>query len=235
MRVAGEEREMVRRYILLAVCCLLFGSIAIYRLLAGNHQAGDKPPAVEPKKQEAAASLTCTLSDEDYAVFTAVVESLGTERAKASSEKKEILVNDVTSAGEVTGAKWASWPYPSPSTPAPSAETRVEYKDKSRSVCPLVDAWGNSKLYRPFKHTEIDEYFSKKGHDGWEEFYRVHPQAAGFVTFSRPGFNSEGTEALLYVTYSCGWLCGTGYLYFLTRESSNSKWTVSNRLFLWVA
>ncbi len=230
---------MVSRYILLAVCCVLLGSIAINRLLGGNHQAEHESPAVELKEQEqeTAAPLTCTLNDEDYAVFTAVLESLGTERAKESWEKKEILVNDVTGAGEVTDAKWASWGYPSIATPAPSAETRVEYKDKSRFMCPLTDAWGNSRLYRSFKHTELNEYFGKKlrGRDGWEEFYRVHPQAAGFWTFSRPGFNSEGTEALLYVTHSCGWLCGTGHLYFLTRESSNSKWTVRNRLFLWIA
>lgn len=120
----------------------------------------------------------------------------------------------------------------------PSSETRTDYTDKSRYACPLAENWGDINLYRPFKHAELDGYFGKKGkkgHDGWHDFYKAHPRAAGIWTFSRPGYNRDHNEAVLYVAHSCGWLCGTGHLYFLARESSASKWIVKNRLFLWIS
>jgi hypothetical protein len=230
---------MVPRYSLLAFCYLLLWYGAIPSVRASNHQAEQHPAGGASKAQETAAPLTCTLTDEDYAVFTAVLEGLGKpEDPEEAWQKKEILVTDVTGAGEVEDRQWGGWGFRSNSKAAPSAATQADYKNKSGFACPLIDGWGDSKLYRPIRHTELGRYFSKpprKGHDGWEEFYKAHPQAAGFWTFSRPGFNNDRTEAVLYVTHSCGWLCGTGHLYFLTRESSGSKWTVKNRLFLWIS
>jgi hypothetical protein len=230
---------MTPRHALLAFCCLLLWDVAIPAVQAGNNQAEQELHAAESKEQKAAAPPTCTLSNEDYAVFTAVLEGLGQpEDPEEAWQKKEILVTDLTSAGEVKDNQWGGWGFRSNSKAAPSAATQADYKIESGFACPLVEGWGNSKLYRPFNHTELGKYFTKPplpGHDGWQEFYKAHPHAAGFWTFSRPGFNSDHTEAVLYVTHSCGWLCGTGHLYFLTRESPSAKWTVKNRLFLWIS
>ncbi len=82
---------------------------------------------------------------------------------------------------------------------------------------------------------EKSGYFKRdrKHGDGWQEFYKNHPKAAGFWTFSRPGYNPARDEALLYVTHNCGWLCGTGHLYLLAKE--DGRWKVKNRLFLWIS
>lgn len=230
---------MTRCHAVLVFCLLLLGNVGIALAQAGNKQAGQQASTAQSKEKNADAAPTCALNDEDYAVFTAVLEGLGKpEDPEEAWRDKEILVTDLTRAGDVDDRQWGGWGFRSNSTAAPSAETRADYKDKSRFACPLTEGWGQSKLYQPFKHTELDSYFDKKprkGHDGWEEFYKAHPRAAGFWTFSRPGFNSDRTEAVLYVTHSCGWLCGTGHLYFLTRESSGAKWTVTNRLFLWIS
>jgi hypothetical protein len=66
-----------------------------------------------------------------------------------------------------------------------------------------------------------------------QQFYKQYPEADLYWIFSRPGYNSSRTEALLDVTHWCGELCGTGHLYFLAKQ--NGKWKVQNRLMLWIS
>ena len=176
---------------------------------------------------------TCELSEEDYAVFTGVLEGLGRSE---HPEGKETLVADITGQAQVEDRQLNRWRYPSGSNPAPAAETRADYIAKGKDACPLKETWGDPKLYKPLSSKEVSGYFYRKDgrkHDGWQDFYARHPQAAGFWTFSHPGYNNAKDEALLYVVHSCGWLCGTGQLYFLTKE--NGKWNVKNTLSLWIA
>ena len=134
----------------------------------------------------------------------------------------------------VSGEFWNGWGFRSNSNAAPSAETRADFESKSKDACALKANWGDTRLYKPLASKEIESYFDRrKGHDGWKEFYQRHPQSAGFWKFSRPGYDNAKAEAVLYVTHSCGWLCGTGHLYLLTKE--NGQWRVKNRLFLWIS
>jgi hypothetical protein len=180
---------------------------------------------------------TCELSEEDYAVFTGILEGLGRpEHPEETWKGKEILVSDVTGQAKIEDRQLNRWRYPSDSNPAPAAETRVDFIAKGKDECPLKEAWGDPKLYKPLSRKEVSGYFDRKDgrkHDGWKDFYARHPRTAGFWTFSHPGYNSAKDEALLYVVHSCGWLCGTGHLYFLAREKG--KWNVKNKLFLWIA
>jgi hypothetical protein len=80
---------------------------------------------------------------------------------------------------------------------------------------------------------EIDKFFKDRSSGGWKAFYAKHPNAAGLWSLSRPGYNSSGDESLVYVSHSCGQLCGTGHLYLLTKE--NGQWQVKNRVMLWIS
>jgi hypothetical protein len=42
--------------------------------------------------------------------------------------------------------------------------------------------------------------FKKNGGD-WLAYYKRYPGASGIVTWSRVGFNADGTEALFYESY----------------------------------
>jgi hypothetical protein len=187
------------------------------------------------EKQKPATA--CELSDEDYAVFTAVLQGLGRpEDPEEEWKDKETLVVDVTGAGLLEPGQGSGWGFRSNSKAAPSAETRSDFDAKSKNECPLKENWGDTTLYKTFPHNEYRQLFDRKRlkkHDGWKEFYEKHPKAAGFWTFSRPGYNSDRDEALLYVAHNCGWLCGTGHLYLLAKK--NGQWKVINRLFLWIS
>lgn len=207
--------------------CILLSAISVLTL----------PPREAVAQTAGQKSLTqCELSEEDYSVFTAVIEGLGNpEDPEEAWHGKEILVVDLTGAGEVDKGQWNGWGLRSKSKAAPSGETRADYEAKSKDSCRLKTGWGDARLYTPVRSEEVSGYFrrDRKHGDGWQAFYESHPKAAGYWSFSRPGYDAAHDEALVYVTHSCGWLCGTGHVYLLSKQ--NGRWKVKNRLFLWIS
>jgi hypothetical protein len=78
--------------------------------------------------------------------------------------------------------------------------------------------------------TEIGNYeyfdFPEPGEDYWEEQQAMmdkYPLFTSVTTFSRVGFNEEMDEALVFVSYYCGALCGTGGVFKLVRIGETWK------------
>ncbi len=64
---------------------------------------------------------------------------------------------------------------------------------------PPTTALGSSQALEP----SVDDW--------WAGFKKSHPGAWGYARFSAPGYNRAG-EAVVYVTFSCGGMCGQGWL-----------------------
>jgi hypothetical protein len=62
----------------------------------------------------------------------------------------------------------------------------------------------------------------------WIAYYRRYPDSSGFVMLSRIGFNTEHTQALLYLGSRCGPGCRD--LHFLFLEKANGTWTTKKEL-----
>jgi hypothetical protein len=62
----------------------------------------------------------------------------------------------------------------------------------------------------------------------WINYYRRFPDSRGFVMLSRIGFNTEHTQALLYVGSRCGRGCGD--IHFLLLEKVNGAWVIKKEL-----
>lgn len=62
----------------------------------------------------------------------------------------------------------------------------------------------------------------------WINYYRRFPDSRGFVMLSRIGFNTEHTQALLYVGSRCGPRCGD--IHFLLLEKANGTWTTKKEI-----
>lgn len=181
-----------------------------------------KPPAPE-----------CVLSDEDYNVFSAVLDGLGRpEDPEEAWKNKEILVSDLTADPELTESEWGPWGFRSNSTAAPAKETEDAFKLRAHDLCRVEDKLHPAISHKMVNHSELANMF-KKGADGWDKFYQLYPDAAGFWDFSSPGYNKARNEAVLYVGHHCGGLCGTGHLFFLVKE--DGQWKVKNRLMLWIS
>lgn len=176
----------------------------------------------------------CELTKDDYAVFTALLKGLqGPEDPEEAWAGKEILISDVTAVPGEAAKKTAGWGFRSKSKVAPSSETVADYTIKSEGQCTVQGNFEEHASFKIIAKSKIDSFFDKASDDGWEKFYKEFPKSAGFWTFSRPGYNLAGNEALLYVSHSCGYLCGTGHLYLLSKEGG--QWSVKNRLMLWIS
>lgn len=62
----------------------------------------------------------------------------------------------------------------------------------------------------------------------WINYYRRFPDSRGFVMLSRIGFNTQHTQALLYVGSRCGPRCGD--IHFLLLEKANGTWTTKKEI-----
>jgi len=69
--------------------------------------------------------------------------------------------------------------------------------------------------------------------EGWKTFYAQYPGSLGFVEISIPTFSPDSNHALTYLHHGCGSLCGTGYLFYLTRV--HGVWRIEKNAVLWVS
>ncbi len=183
--------------------------------------------------QSKPAAPECVLSDDDYKVFSALVDGLGRpEDPKEAWKNKEILVSDATANPGTAESKWGPWGFRSNSKAAPAKETEAAFKSRAHDLCHLEDRLHAATPHKLVDHGKLEEMFKKNG-GGWDEFYQSYPNAAGFWDFSHPGYNEARNEAVLYVGHYCGSLCGTGHLFFLVKEEG--QWKVKNRLMLWIS
>ena len=145
-------------------------------------------------------------------------------------EGKEILVSDATADPGLPRANGVHGHLNS-SLAAPAKETEAA---SNHELTIFVISKPCFTLQAPDKlvnHGKLEDMF-KKGGGGWDKFYRIYPNAAGFWDFYTPATTTPRTEAVLYVGHYCGGLCGTGHL-FVAKE--NGQWKVKNRLMLWIS
>lgn len=67
---------------------------------------------------------------------------------------------------------------------------------------------------------ELSEIFSGFSKDGWRVFRERYIGAGGILYFSRVGFNTEKTQALLEVRNQANWEMGVGYKVFLKKRDN---------------
>jgi len=64
-------------------------------------------------------------------------------------------------------------------------------------------------------------------------YEREGSEVHGIVSFSRVGFNKARTEALVYMSYVCGGLCGHGFTFWM--EKSGDTWKVKEIIRMWIS
>ncbi|MCC7052894.1 MAG: hypothetical protein IT355_06465 [Gemmatimonadaceae bacterium] len=68
----------------------------------------------------------------------------------------------------------------------------------------------------------------------WKNWRELYPESPGFVILSPASISPDGRDALVYVTRSCGSLCGTGEIRHLRRDA-RGQWRTAGTLELWVS
>ena len=90
------------------------------------------------------------------------------------------------------------------------------------------DKYWESKRKATFIKKDKEKYWG-----GWQEFYKRYPDACGYRTFSRVGFNKKKNRALFYVSIVAGGLAGKGFYVYM--EKAKNKWVVKSEIQCWVS
>lgn len=69
--------------------------------------------------------------------------------------------------------------------------------------------------------------------NGPPSFEKLFPGAGGIIAFSRVGLNPALDEAVVFRSFVCGGLCGSGWRYFLKKR--RGKWQITDEKMIWVS
>ncbi len=78
---------------------------------------------------------------------------------------------------------------------------------------------------------ELARELEAPGRDYWRTFARRYPKARGIVSLSAIAYGDSRNEAMAYLGFSCGLLCGHGLAVVLQRDGS--RWVAVEHMYLW--
>jgi len=106
--------------------------------------------------------------------------------------------------------------------PGPSADV-IERFSSLRGTHPInVTAIGTHESITVVSRSEIRQLGD--GEQFWTTFQTMYPEARGYLAFAEVAFSQSGDEALVYVSWRCGFLCGRYYIDYLRR--TDEGWLV---------
>ena len=165
--------------------------------------------------QAGPATTHAPLTDpEAYAVIAAVISS---ESPATDARVKRLVIQNTTTTynfgqcfpeGEPLRGEWK-----------PVVD---DYKQQNRSTWTLMAMFPLERPYDLVSKAEIMAPFKAAGIEGWDLFYKEHPDSGGYINVSAVGFDADKTRAMLYVGHSCGGLCGSGMYHFM--EKVDRQW-----------
>jgi hypothetical protein len=97
----------------------------------------------------------------------------------------------------------------------------------------LLSKEAEDKLF-PFANiTSITAETEKQIEDSWKQFYRTYPGAHGILTFSRVGFNSDKSQAVVYMKYDGNVMSHYGAYFLLVRKGG--LWEFQTKKTIWIS
>jgi len=111
------------------------------------------------------------------------------------------------------------------------AQSVLENKFSVKLPCILMTGEAESKLFPSTPSEPKDKAFIEKVQSSWKQFYEEYPSAQGILTISRVGFNSDKSEAVVYIQNVASLMLASGKLFFLTKK--NGSWEVQTEKMIW--
>jgi|HubBroStandDraft_1064217.scaffolds.fasta_scaffold158521_1 hypothetical protein len=196
------------------------------------------PPALRARvraqnQPSSPGALPCELTAEDYAVYSAILDDLGTPEDPEEEWRRspDFILADRTTVDTFSDYD-PTWGFRSNSKQAPSSQTVADFKARLKKSCAIRPLFKAKISPHLVSNDEISKLFEQKG-DGWKGFYQRYPKSSGTWNLSSVGYSNDGLEALVFVRHGCGGKCGTGHLVLLAKE--HGTWVVKNRTMLWIS
>lgn len=117
--------------------------------------------------------------------------------------------------------------------PTLSGKTWLDFKHRNTEPVVIPALPAVPEVLGLIHQDTIRSIFSGGVGEGWRTFRTRYTAASGFAEVSRVGFSPDSTEALAFVSVSCGELCGSGQYVQLRRLEG--MWNVVGTLLVWIS
>ncbi len=182
-----------------------------------------------PSQSSAVLSPDFNASEEteEYAVYSALLEKLF---VKDDVKLLVIQKQTISSVNNYFIRTTVEEPIPDMKKlfPSVSDDTFQDYRSKNQQPSSL-----NSKFVLPVKYVVTDKFELKEDEGAaWiDSFFEKFPDARGMIRLSKVGFNTDKTEAFVFVEFICFSLCGGGNNVLL--EKDFGVWKVKEQFEGW--
>jgi hypothetical protein len=110
-------------------------------------------------------------------------------------------------------------------------ETLADFLAKNRDCHPVAPDLTLDGQLVCVSDEQLQHIF--RDNEGWERFRERFPESTGTLDFSRVGFNSDLTQALVYAGVQVDWLMGQGAYGLYTRTEGG--WAQSASVMAWIS
>ncbi|HVP57273.1 MAG TPA: carboxypeptidase-like regulatory domain-containing protein [bacterium] len=166
---------------------------------------------------------------EEYALYSALIQKESID--PLGSQVGQVVVLDRTSLALVSETDpRVIADYIQQHMPGVSDDMATDFAVSNTGAYPIESRFTLSVPVALLSAEQLSEIL----HDGgWELFHQDFPQAPFVANLSRVGFNASGDRALVYYSTYCGYLCGGGDFYLMTK--ANGTWSVENHIPAWTS
>ena len=165
------------------------------------------------------------VSDEEYEIYSSIIKQF-----YILPNTKQVIIEERTFRYDFGVDNDEPWREKSKKGESIDESAAEDYETKNSSKW-LLD---KNSFKLPVKTSLVTDddlkaiFHGKWGDLEWINYYRRFPESRGFVMFSRIGFNTERTQALMYVGSRCGPHCGD--IHFLLLEKAGGTWTIKKEI-----
>ena len=182
------------------------------------------PSSVSPAHRQ--SNPDAGVSDEEYEIYSSIIKQFYVE-----PKTKQVIIEERTFRYDFGVANDEPWREKSKKKGESIDESAADdYETKNGSKWLL----NKNSFKLPVKMSLITDndlkaiFHGSWGDLEWINYYRRFPESRGFVMLSRVGFNTERTQALMYVGSRCGPHCGD--IHFLLLEKANGIWSIKKEI-----
>jgi hypothetical protein len=166
------------------------------------------------------------VSDEEYEIYSSVIKQLYVQ-----PNTRQVIIEERTFRYDFAVENDEPWREKNKKKGVSIDESAADDYETKNSTKWLLN---KNSFKLPMKISLITDddlrsiFHGSWGDLEWINYYRRFPESRGFVMLSRIGFNTERTQALVYVGSRCGPGCGD--IHFLLLEKANGVWTTKKAI-----
>ena len=179
-----------------------------------------------------------SIQKEEYVIYSVLIETWFTDGLYYTESKyicgpvQFLIIKDHTVVKYFFDGRniFESFPYVHEHIPSINQETFNDLKQKNCKEYPLENHFDLSTKVILLSEQDVKEQFPN---DFYFDLYAKYPFSQGMMHLSRVGFNSNETQALVYIENYREILDAAGYFVLLVKE--NGCWIIQGEVNVWVS